>query len=105
MSEVGNRTNRRLQTLKEIYDDQRAWAHDNKAVSRNLAAVNANARLAVIGEAVGPRTLRLSGVSYFDAEGNVGSTGKFLDAILDSLGYTIYPPFDVGVPGGIIHCS
>jgi len=104
MSEMGDRTNRRLQALKEIYDEQRAWAHDKKAVSRNLAAVNANARLAVIGEAVGPRTLRLSGVSYFDYEGNIGRSGKFLDAILGSWGYTVYPPCDVRVPGGTVLC-
>jgi uracil-DNA glycosylase len=104
MSEMGDRTNKRLQALKELYDEEHAWAHDDKAVSRNLAAVNANASLAVIGEAVGPRTLRLSGVSYFDSEGNIGRSGKFLDAILDFWGYTVYPPCDVRVPGGTILC-
>jgi uracil-DNA glycosylase len=100
-----SRMTARRRALKTVYDEEHVWASDNKAVSRNLAAVNANADLAVIGEAVGPRTLRLSGISYFDPNGNIGATGKYLDAILSMVGYTVYPPRDVVMPDGIVRST
>ncbi len=92
----------RLRRLQSIYKTIMRWSADSKLVRRKTAAVNPTAELSVIGEALGPRTARLSGVYYFDREGRIGATGRFLDEILRPLGYTVYPPWDVKVPSGTV---
>jgi uracil-DNA glycosylase len=98
------RRRKRLRRLRPIYAEMRSWSRDNKSVPRVLQAVDPSAKLAVIGEAAGPRTLRLSGVNYFDAYGRLGPTGRYLDEILRPLGYTVYPRTVVTVRKGVIAC-
>ena len=95
----------RLQKLETVYRAIRAWSPDRGLAERKLAAVNSSALLAVVGEAVGPKTLRVSGVPYFDDRGHIGRAGKYLDDILKSVGYTVYPPQDIRVRHGTISRS
>lgn len=92
----------RLRQLKRIYGEMAEWAQDMRAVPRNIAAVQPGTRLAVVGEAIGPSTVRLSGVNYFDPRGKLGPTGNNLDRVLEHFGYTVYPPRDVEVTAGRI---
>jgi hypothetical protein len=78
------------------------WALDDLAVPRRLDAIQPFARLAVIGEAVGPKTLRLSGVSFFGVDGKIGPTGRYLDEILRSVNHTVYPSREIRLPHGVI---
>lgn len=96
---------KRLKELQGIYASIKTWSPDRKQAERELTAINPSAFLAVVGEAVGPRTLRLSGVPYFDDRGQIGRAGKYLDDILKSVGYTVYPPQDIRVRHGTIHRS
>jgi len=69
-----------------------------------MKAIHLPARIVIVGEAVGPSTLRFSGVNYFDQYGRLGPTGIRLDRMLVPFGYTIYPPCDIKVPKGMIDC-
>ena len=95
----------RLRKLKKIYCEIDQWAGDQEAVPRNLAAVQSNAKIAVIGEAIGPASVRLSGVNYFNQNGRLGPTGINLDRLLEPFGYTVYPPYDVTLATGQIECA
>ncbi len=95
----------RLDKLASIYKAILSWSGDPQLALRRLAAVAPDAELAVIGEAVGPLTLRVSGVSYFNEKGRIGRSGSYLDKILKPLGYTVYPPRDVKLPSGRIDCA
>jgi uracil-DNA glycosylase len=95
----------RLHGLESIYETILAWSGDAQLARRNLGAIVPDSELAVIGEAVGPRTLRVSGVSYFDEKGRIGRSGSYLDKILKPLGYTVYPPRAVMVSSGLIDCT
>lgn len=95
----------RSRKLKEIYCEIQQWGKDQEAVSRNIAAVQSDAKLAVIGEAIGPASVRLSGVNYFNQRGRLGPTGTNLDRLLEPFGYTVYPPHDVRLTTGQIECA
>src|SRR5689334_16308742 len=92
----------RLRRLKRIYADAHEWSADAGAVPRLLDAINPHSKLVVVGEAVGPKTLRVSGVNYFTPSGRLGGSGRYLDRILSCVGYTIYPSRAVTVPQGVI---
>jgi uracil-DNA glycosylase len=77
--------------LSKLYSEIAEWTIDRQAVPKVIAALNPCARLAIVGEAVGPKTVRLSGVNYFGADGKLGDTGKYLDEMLRSVGFTVYP--------------
>src|SRR6185369_13921108 len=94
----------RLRKLQRIYKEMARWAKDLEAVPRNMKAIHLPARIVIVGEAVGPSTLRFSGVNYFDQYGRLGPTGIRLDRMLVPFGYTIYPPCDIKVPKGMIDC-
>ena len=95
----------RLRKLQQVYKEVAQWTGDPESVTRKIAAVDPSAALAIVGEAVGPKTLRLSGVPYFDPQGKLGRTGTNLDKLLSPLGYTLYPPRDVSVPNGIVESA
>ena len=91
-----------MRLLNHIYEEMRLWARDGRAVPRNLDAVNPFAELMIVAEATGPRTVRLSGVNYFDSRGRLGRTGRYLEEILRCLNYTLYPQMDIAVVEGVI---
>jgi len=95
----------RLRRLRSIFEAIQRWSPDRDLAARRISAIDPFAQLVVVGEAVGPRTLRVSGVPYFDSQGSIGRTGKYLDEILKPLGYTVYPPRDIRVKLGKISCS
>lgn len=95
----------RSQRLQRVYQEMAKWANDREAVPRKLAAVQSATGLAVVGEAIGPVTVRLSGVNYFDQRGKLGPTGTKLDQVLKPFGYTVYPPRDIKVPNGKVECA
>jgi uracil-DNA glycosylase len=92
----------RLRSLRRVYAEIAKWNQDRVAVSRVLEALNPCADLMVIGEAVGPETLRRSGINYFRVDGTLGRTGKYLDEMLRPLGFTVYPSSDVHLMNGAV---
>jgi len=102
---MGARASIRLRILRRIYREAASWACDDVAAARRLDAVDPLAKVVVVGEAVGPKTLRLSGVSYFGPDGRLGATGRYLDEILRSANLTIYPGKEIRVDTGVIHPS
>jgi hypothetical protein len=86
---------RRINALKGIYDEIHAWGRDSESVPRITSAVNPSANLVVVGEAVGPDSVRHSGVNYFRLDGRLGRTGRNLEEILRTVGLTLYPQKDV----------
>jgi len=50
-------TNNRKARLRQIYRDIERWAQDRSSVPRNVAAIGPTAKLAIVGEAVGTKTL------------------------------------------------
>lgn len=86
--------------LEALYLRVQHWAADPKLVPRVVDVIDPRSKLAVIGESLGPRTVRLSGVNYFDATGNLGRTGRHLDELLAPIGYTVYPRRDVRLAKG-----
>jgi uracil-DNA glycosylase len=89
-----------LRSLRRVYAEIAKWNQDRAAVPRILEALNPSADLMVIGEAVGPETLRRSGVNYFRVDGTLGRTGKYLDEMLRPLGFTVYPSSDIQLMNG-----
>jgi uracil-DNA glycosylase len=90
----------RTKLLEAIYEEIAEWTRDVDQVPRIMSAVNPCAEVVVIGEAVGPNTVRLSGVNYFGLNGMLSGTGKNLDEILGPAGLTLYPQFDVNLVNG-----
>jgi hypothetical protein len=88
--------------LRQIYRDIERWAQDRSSVPRNVAAIDPAAKLAIVGEAIGPKTLRLSGVPFFNPRGKLGQTGTNLETLLSPLGFTLYPSRDVRLPKAIL---
>jgi uracil-DNA glycosylase len=92
----------RLRSLQRIYRAIEDWSLDDEAKPRVTSAVNPWAHLAIVGEAIGPRTVRFSGVNYFGVDGRLGKTGQYLDEMLRPLGYTVYPTTDVKLASGVV---
>jgi uracil-DNA glycosylase len=86
--------------LRKVHAQIAKWTRDRKAVPKIVAALNPCADLAIVGEAIGPKTVRLSGVNYFSPAGRLGKTGKYLDEMLRPLGFTLYPAFKVRLASG-----
>jgi uracil-DNA glycosylase len=91
---------RRLKLLSELHVEIADWMSDRKAVPKIIASLNPCARLAIVGEAIGPKTVRLSGVNYFCANGKLGATGRYLEEMMRSVGFTLYPIHPVYLAGG-----
>ena len=98
-------SNNRNARLRQIYRDIERWAQDRSSVPRNMAAIDPTAKLAIVGEAVGPKTLRLSGVPFFNPRGKLGQTGTNLERLLSPLGFTLYPNRDVRLPKAILESA
>lgn len=94
--------NNRKARLRQVYRDIERWAQDRSSVPRNMSAIDPTARLAIVGEAIGPKTLRLSGVPFFNPRGKLGQTGTNLERLLSPLGFTLYPSWDVRLPKAIL---
>src|SRR5579863_9861418 len=92
---------KRLRSLRRIYAGISEWSQDRDAAPRILKALNPLAELMVIGEAVGPETLRRSGINYFRADGSLGRTGQYLDEMLRPVGFTVYPSSKIELAKGI----
>jgi uracil-DNA glycosylase len=92
----------RLRSLRRLYAEISEWSQDRGAAPRVLKALNPLAELMVIGEAVGPETLRCSGVNYFRLDGSLGRTGRYLDDIIRPLGFTVYPSSKIKLANGAV---
>lgn len=90
----------RTTALSQLYQEMHEWASDEQMQPRLLEAVNPQAGLCVVGEALAPETQRRSGLSYFGPDGRIGNTGSYLDSMLGAVGYTVYPPRDVMLRSG-----
>jgi hypothetical protein len=101
-SGLSEQRKQKLRSLQRIYAEIGVWNRDRETVPRIMAALNPCADLAIVGEAVGPKTLRFSGVNYFRLDGRLGDTGRYLDEMLSPLGFTVYPPSDVTLAGGAV---
>ena len=97
---VGSERLQRMKALKKIYREIAAWQQDSECVPRICSAVNPFADLVVVGEAIGPDTVRCSGVNYFRLDGHLGDSGQNLEEILSRVGLTLYPGSDLRLPTG-----
>ncbi len=64
-------------------------------MKRKVEAVDPDSRLFIVGEAHAEDQVRLTGINWFNAQGELGAAGRYLDAILRCLGYTVHPPISV----------
>lgn len=101
-SRLAKKRERQLRSLRRVYAEIARWNSDCEAVPRIMAALNPCADLAIVGEAIGPKTVRLSGVNYFRPDGRLGDTGRYLDEMLFPLGFTVYPPSDIKLASGAV---
>lgn len=93
----------RLAKLAELYDEIWDWAHnkyDRHLVKRKVEAVDPSSRLFVVGEAHAEDQVRLTGINWFDAWGELGLSGKNLDVILRCLRHTVHPPASIHLARG-----
>ena len=71
----------RLEALAELYDDILDWAHinyDRRIVKRKVEAVDPDSRLFIVGEAHAEDQVRLTGINWFNAQGELGAAGRYL---------------------------
>jgi len=74
---------------------------DHKKTLRRLDAVDVNADVFIVSQALAENQLRKTGVNFFSENGMPGSTGKNLEGILNQIGRTVYPPKNVQLENGI----
>jgi uracil-DNA glycosylase len=70
--------------------------------SRPWASVVERSEILIVGQALGEKTQRESGVPYFLPNGELWRTGLELEKFLARLGHTLYPPQAVQLAGGEI---
>lgn len=91
-----NRSNEwKYEELKRLYEEVRS-CHccpdvDHCKVPIKIEAINWNAEVMIISEALAQEQVRKSGVNFFKNDGTLGNTGKNLECLLNQLDQTIYP--------------
>lgn len=65
--------------------------YDRKKVHRKVVGRALESDVFILGQALGGRTQRLSGLPYISVKGQLSSTGKNLDNFLSFFGYTLNP--------------
>lgn len=73
---------------------------DREKALRRQEAIDLNADVFIVSQALAEKQMRKSGVNFFDENGKLGSTGKNLEAFLNLIGRTVYPPIDVALENG-----
>ena len=67
---------------------------------RNISAVSHKTKVFIISQALAEKQLRLSGVNFFQMDGNLGSTGKQLEKFLNLFNQTVFPPQEIILKNG-----
>ena len=67
---------------------------------RNLSAVSQKTKVFIISQALAEKQLRLSGVNFFQMDGNLGSTGKQLEKFLNLFNQTVFPAQEIILKDG-----
>jgi uracil-DNA glycosylase len=75
---------------------------DREKKLRRIDAVNARSDVFIISESLAERQLRKSGVNFFQADGELGDTGRNLEKFLRKFKRTVYPPSEVSLPSGVV---
>jgi uracil-DNA glycosylase len=105
MTSDDNLRKTRLEALAELYDEIWEWArtkYDHRVVKRRIEAVGPDSCLFIVGEAHAEDQVRLTGINWFDAQGTPGASGKYLNAILRCLDYTVHPPTTIHLSRGSV---
>lgn len=74
---------------------------DRLKARRKTNSINPSADMVVISQALAKEQLRLSGVSFFTADGRLGNTGRNLERFLNRFKRTVYPPRPTRLTAGI----
>jgi uracil-DNA glycosylase len=67
---------------------------------RNVSAVSQKTKVFIISQALAEKQLRLSGVNFFQMDGNLGSTGKQLEKFLNLFNQTVFPAQEIVLKDG-----
>lgn len=73
---------------------------DKKKAQRRIDAVDVNADVFIISQALAAKQLRQTGVNFFTSDGKLGNTGTRLESFLNRFQRTVFPPCDVILDGG-----
>jgi uracil-DNA glycosylase len=94
----------RLTALDQLFEEMGAWGrrYDPAGVRRRVDAVDAAARLLVLGEAHAGTQVRLTGVNWHAADGRMGAAGRHLERVLRCVGYPLAPPRPIELPRGTV---
>jgi len=76
---------------EEVYSCHCCREVDPYKVPIKIEAINWNAEVMIISEALAPEQVRKSGVNFFKNNGTMGKTGENLERFLNQLDQTIYP--------------
>lgn len=94
--------------IQELYSEIQKCSLCNSTISekaiRKLESVNLDSEIFVIAEAMAPMQVRVSGINYFDINGNIGNTGKFFEKFLKKFGYSVYPGDNCIYHTEVVHC-
>ena len=95
---------KRLSYLIKIYEkmSQCRVCKDMKQLtcSKNIEAINTHSDVVIISQALASSQAILSGVSFFNEYGKLGSTGKNLEKFLNMFNRTVYPPKTILLKNG-----
>lgn len=70
---------------------------DNFKALRRTDAIDFSSDVFIVSQALAENQLRLSGVNFFNKEGNPGPTGLFLEKFLNKFSRTIYPQNEIHI--------
>lgn len=78
---------------------------NSEKILRIIEKTNLHAKIMLIAEAMAPNQVRVSGITYFDKEWNIGNTGKMLEKFLNQFWFSVYPNNTNCVYNSeIVHC-
>jgi len=77
-----------------IHDEACRMAPDPERVVRRPIAEALESEVMILGESLGAKTQRLSGIPYINPDGSLMETGRTLNGLLRQFGYTIRPGSD-----------
>jgi uracil-DNA glycosylase len=73
---------------------------DHEKALRRPEAIDIHADVFIVSQTLAEKQMRKTGVNFFNENGKLGSTGKNLEAFLNLIGRTVYPPTEVTLENG-----
>jgi len=90
-----NKKDALIKLYKEIHECHICKNMDGEKALRKIEAVNLNSDVFIISQALAKNQLRKSGINFFNEKGELGNTGRNLEAFLNKFGRTVYPRTDI----------